>query len=86
MENAGRLSIVNGPPAPDREHQHRVEGREFATQLRASYIDDEGRRTGHWRSPSQSAKASSPLAVDSACLYRGNRESGRRDGSLRNRE
>ena len=86
MGYAGRLSVVYGAPMPDREHRHRVSGRELATQLRASYIDDEGRRAGHWKSPSQSVKAWSPLVVDSACPYRGNRESGRRDSSSRNRE
>ena len=39
--------------------------------LPASYFDDAGRRAGHCRSPSQSAKVWSPLAVDSACPYRG---------------
>src|SRR5216683_7230069 len=86
MGYAGRLRVVYGAPVPDREHRHRVGGRELATQLHASYIDDEGRRAGHWKSPSQSVKAWSPLAVDSACPYRGNRESGRRDSSSRNRE
>jgi len=73
-------------PAPERKEEHCVGGRERATQLRASHIDDEGRRAGHWRSPSQSVKAWSPLVVDLACLYRGNRECGRRDSSSRNRE
>jgi hypothetical protein len=51
------------------------------TQLRASYIDDEGHRAGHWRSPSHTEKACFPLAADVACPYRGNREFGRRDSS-----
>ena len=70
----------------ERKEEHCVGGRELATQRRASYIDDEDRRAGHWRSLSQPAKACFPLAVDSACPYRGNRESGRRGGSSRNRE
>ena len=86
MRSAGRLSVVNGAPVPERKEQHRVGRRERATQLRASYIDDEGRPAGRWRLLSQPAKAWSPLAVDSAYPYRGNRESGRRDGSSRNRE
>jgi hypothetical protein len=45
-------------------------GRELATQLRASYIDDEGRRAGHWRLLSRPVKAYFRLAVDSACPYR----------------
>jgi hypothetical protein len=81
MRDAGRLSAVNGAPAQDREHQHRVGGRELATQPRASYIDDEGHRAGHWRSLPQSEKACFPLAVDLVRPYRGNRESGRRDSS-----
>ena len=66
--------------------QYRVGRRELATQLGASYTDDEGHRAGHWRSPSRLAKACFPLAVDWACPYRGNRESGRRGGSSRDRE
>ena len=51
------------------------------TQRRASYIDDEGHRAGHWRSPSQTEKACFRLAADAVCPYRGNREFGRRDSS-----
>jgi hypothetical protein len=51
------------------------------TRRRASYIDDEGRRAGHWRSPLQTEKACFPLAADAACPDRGNREFGRRDSS-----
>jgi hypothetical protein len=40
------LSVVNGVPAPDCEDRHQVDGRKLATQLRTSYIDDEGRRAG----------------------------------------
>jgi hypothetical protein len=48
-------------------------------QLRASYIDDEGHRAGHWRSLSRLEKACFPFVVDLVRPYRGNRESGRRD-------
>jgi hypothetical protein len=61
-----------------RKEEHRVAKNDRATQLRANYIDDEVRRGGRWRSRSQPAKACFPLAVDSVCPYRGNRESGRR--------
>jgi hypothetical protein len=57
MRSPGRSSIVYGAPAPERKEQHRVGRSEFATLLLASYFDDEGRRAGHWRSPSPLAKA-----------------------------
>ena len=86
MRHAGRLSFVYGAPGPERKQEHRIGRRELATQLRASHIDDEGRRAGRLRLLSQLAKACFPLAVDLGCPYRGSRESGRCDGSSRNRE
>jgi hypothetical protein len=81
MGCVGRLGVADGTPAPDRKQLHRVDMRASFTQLRASYIDDEGRRASHWRSPSQTEKACFPQAAHSAYPFRGNRESGRRDSS-----